>query len=81
MDFGSIIILIIGLPFMYFLFFKCPQKDGSRTKCRKCGSTKTKSQGPDYSTAHKGGKVNHVVKCLNCGHTYIAMGAHDSKWV
>ena len=77
----EILFLIIAIPFFYWVFFKCPMKDGTRTKCPHCGSTHTKSQGADYSTAHKGGRVNHRVKCLNCGHNYIARGAHDSAWL
>ena len=76
----EILLLIVGIPFFYWVFFICPKKDGTRTKCPQCGSKHTKSQGADYFSAQKVGRVNHIVKCLDCGHDYIARGAHDSSW-
>lgn len=76
------ILFLLGVgAFFYWLFFKSPQKNGARTKCPNCGSKHTKSLGPDYSTAQKGGRVNHIVRCLDCNHNYIATGAHDSSWL
>ena len=35
----------------------------------------------DYTTAHRGGRVNNFVKCLECGHIFWVKGAHDSQWL
>ena len=75
------IIAIAGIVFFWWVFTKCPKKDGSRTKCPKCGSKHTKHELTDYTTAHRGGRVNNFVKCLECGHIFWVKGAHDSEWL
>lgn len=77
----EILFLFIAIPFFYYVFFKIPKKDGSRRQCPSCGSKNTKSQGVDYASARKGGKVNNMVRCLDCNRNFVASGPHDSAWL